>query len=432
MSDETPLAENPLDGQPVWLAARELERLNKKERVEKFLALDGERALPIFQYFDPAIQWELLRSIPDGATVTLLAQMDPDDRAALLEELPAKTATKLLQGLSTEERDMTAELLGYPADSVGRKMSPEFVPIPQHFTVDQALTRVKSRVEGAETVYLLPVVGKKRELVGAVSLRRLLMNEPDTIVQEIMNPPISIQANADKEEAAKLVREEGLIALPIVNSENGIVGILTVDDAMNILEEEESEDTARAGASEPLRRPYLTTPIRGLVASRIGWLLVLILAATLTVNVLSYFENTLAEVVSLALFVPLLIGTGGNAGAQAATTVIRAMSVMDVRFQDLPRVVGKEIIAGFSLGALLGFVGFIPAGLLVGWPIASVLSSALVIVCTLATLVGSLIPLIAQRVGIDPAVVSAPFITTIVDTTGLIVYFLIARAILGL
>jgi magnesium transporter len=201
---------------------------------------------------------------------------------------------------------------------------------------------------------------------------------------------------------------------------------------MNILEEEEDEDTARAGASEPLRRPYLATPIRGLVASRIGWLLVLILAATLTVNVLSYFENTLAEVVSLALFVPLLIGTGGNAGAQAATTVIRAMSVMDVRFQDLPRVVGKEIIAGFSLGALLGLVGLIPAGLLVGWPIAAVLSSALVVVCTLATLVGSLIPLVAQRIGIDPAVVSAPFITTIVDTTGLIVYFLIARAILGL
>jgi magnesium transporter len=201
---------------------------------------------------------------------------------------------------------------------------------------------------------------------------------------------------------------------------------------MRVLETEESEDIARAGAAEPLRRPYLASSVFDLVRSRVGWLLVLIVAATLTVNVLDYFEATLAEVVALALFIPLLIGTGGNAGAQAATTVVRALAVSDVRFRDLPRVVWREVLTGFMLGAILGGIAFVPASILVSQQIAIVLTVALVVVCTLATLIGSVIPLVAQRIGVDPAVVSAPFITTIVDATGLIVYFLVAQAVLGL
>jgi len=417
---------------PTSEIADELERLDRLNRAIAFRALPKAQAIGVFESFDPALQTEVLDGLREEATADLFADLDPDDRASLLDELPAKVASKLLLSLSPSEREMTTALLGYPPDSVGRRMTPEVLAVPQQLSVGQALNRVRARGADAETVYLLPVVGPGRELVGVVSLRRLLFTDDATPVSQVMNEPVMIEATADQEEAARLVRDEGLLALPVVDAEERLLGLFTVDDAMRVLESEESEDIARAGAAEPLRRPYLASSVLDLVRSRIGWLLVLIVAATLTVNVLDYFEATLAEVVALALFIPLLIGTGGNAGAQAATTVVRALAVSDVRFRDLPRVVLREVFTGFTLGAILGAIAFIPASILVSQQIAIVLGIALLVVCTLATLIGSLIPLIAQRVHVDPAVVSAPFITTIVDATGLVVYFLVARAVLGL
>ena len=207
---------------------------------------------------------------------------------------------------------------------------------------------------------------------------------------------------------------------------------MTVDDAMEVLEEEETEDVARSGGAEPLRRPYLATSVMQIARSRVIWLLVLIVAATLTVNVLHAFEETLSQVVTLALFIPLVIGTGGNTGAQAATTVTRALALGEVRFDDLWVVVLREARVGFLLGAMLGLLAFLPTWLFVGREIAIVVSVTLLTVCTLAALVGSLLPLVARRVGVDPAVVSAPFITTLVDATGLVVYFVVARTVLGL
>jgi len=410
----------------------ELERLDRVDRAVAFRALNKSQAISVFESFDPALQSELLNGLREEATVDLFADLDPDDRTGVLDELPAKVARQLLQSLSPSEREKTTSLLGYPSDSVGRRMTPEVVAIPQQLSVGQALARVRERGQDAETIYLLPVVGPGRELVGVVSLRRLLLTDDSTPVSQVMNEPVMIEATADKEEAARLVRDEGLLVLPVVDAEERLLGFFTVDDAMRVLESEEAEDIARSGAAEPLRRPYLTSSIFDLVRTRIVWLLVLIVAATLTVNVLDYFETTLAEVVTLALFIPLLIGTGGNVGAQAATTVVRALAVADVRFRDLPRVVFREVLTGLSLGFILAAIAFIPAAFFVSQDIAIVLAISLVLVCTLATLIGSMIPLIAQRVGVDPAVVSAPFITTIVDTTGLIVYFLVARAILGL
>ncbi len=410
----------------------ELERLDRVDRAVAFRALNKSQAISVFESFDPALQSELLNGLREEATIDLFADLDPDDRTGVLDELPAKVARRLMQSLSPSEREKTTSLLGYPSDSVGRRMTPEVVAIPQPLSVGQALARVRERGQDAETIYLLPVVGPGRELVGVVSLRRLLLTDDSTPVSQVMNEPVMIEATADKEEAARLVRDEGLLVLPVVDAEERLLGFFTVDDAMRVLESEEAEDIARSGAAEPLRRPYLTSSIFDLVRTRIVWLLVLIVAATLTVNVLDYFETTLAEVVTLALFIPLLIGTGGNVGAQAATTVVRALAVADVRFRDLPRVVFREVLTGLSLGFILAAIAFIPAAFFVSQDIAIVLAISLVLVCTLATLIGSMIPLIAQRVGVDPAVVSAPFITTIVDTTGLIVYFLVARAILGL
>jgi magnesium transporter len=412
--------------------ADELERLDRVDRAVAFRALNKDQAIGVFESFDPRLQTEILKGLREEATVDLFADLDPDDRAGLLDELPAKVARKLLLSLSPSEREMTTALLGYTPDSVGRRMTPEIVAIPEQLSVGQALAYVRQRGADAETVYLLPVIGSGRELVGVVSLRRLLFSNDATPITDVMNTPLMIEATADREQAARLVRDEGLLALPVVDAEKRLLGIFTVDDAMRILESEESEDIARAGAAEPLRRPYLTSSVFDLVRSRIVWLLVLIVAAALTVSVLDYFEATLAQIVALALFIPLLIGTGGNAGAQAATTVVRALAIADIRFRDVPRIVFREVLTGLLLGAILAGIALIPASLLVGQQIALVLAIALVVVCTLATLMGSLIPLLAQRIGVDPAVVSAPFITTIVDTVGLIIYFLVARAILGL
>lgn len=409
----------------------ELERVDSFPRAVAFRTLPKDRARAVFEDLDPPLQRELVAELRDDGVAGLVAAMDPDDRAGLLDELPAGLASRLLSGLSAEEQEVTTALLGYPPESAGRRMTPAVLTLEPDQTVAEALEHVRRHGRRAETVYLMPVVGDGLCVAGVVSLRRLLFTDPSAGVADVMVEPITVRAEEDQEVAARLVRDHGLVALPVVDDEGRLLGVFTVDDAMRVLEAEESEDIARSGATEPLRRPYLSADLLGLVRSRILWLLVLIAAATLTVNVLEFFEDTLAEVVTLALFVPLLIGTAGNTGAQAATTVVRAMAVGDVRFSDLPRVVGREAVVGVLLGGALAVAGFLPAAFVAGPRIAVVLALALVAVCTLATAAGSFTPMVARRIGLDPAVVSAPFITTFVDATGLIVYFLIARAVLG-
>jgi magnesium transporter len=312
-------------------------------------------------------------------------------------------------------------------------MSPEVASLRAGMSAADALERVRRVGRSAETIYALPVTDDHRRLLGALGLRDLVLAAPDALVGELMDTDVySARVDADQEEVARLIRDADLLALPIVDSEDRLVGIVTVDDAMEVLEEEETEDVARSGASEPLGRPYLATSVLQIARSRVVWLLVLIVAATLTVNVLHVFQATLDQVVALALFIPLVIGTGGNTGAQAATTVTRALAVGEVRFDDLGVVVLREARVGFLLGAVLGLLALLPTWLFVGPQIAVVVSTTLLTVCTLAALVGSLLPLVARRVGVDPAVMSAPFISTLVDATGLVVYFVIARVVLDL
>lgn len=410
----------------------ELERLDSFARAVAFRALPKDLALATFEDLDPPLQRELVEELRDEAVTELIADLDPDDRAGLLEELPAGVAARVLSGLDPREQAMTTALLGYPPRSVGRRMTPEVIAVAVDATVGEALTQVLDQEPDAETIYTVAVVGAGRHVEGVVSLRRLLVTEPTTPVAEVMSEPVTVRASQRQEAAARVVADHGLVAAPVVDDERRLLGVFTVDDAIRVLQAEEDEDVARSVATNPLRRPYLSTTILELVRSRILWLLVLIAAATLTVNVLDYFEDTLAEVVALALFVPLLIGTAGNTGAQTATTVVRAMAVGDVRFGDLPRVVGREAVAGLFLGLSLSIVGFLPASLVAGRDVAIVLALALLVVCTLATTAGALTPMLARRLGLDPAVVSAPFITTFVDATGLIMYFLIAQAVLGL
>jgi len=414
--------------------AEELSRLPVADRAISFRLLPKDRALEVFELLDPLHQQELLEGLRDATVRELVEDMDPDDRARLIDEMPAKVAKQVLAGLSPRERALTATLLGYPENSAGRVMSPEVVNLKANQTVGDALARIRRIGGSAETIYALPVTDDARRLVGALGLRDLVLADPNKQVGDLMDREVySGRVDQDQEEIARLIQEADLLALPIVDTEERLVGIVTVDDAMRILEEEQTEDVARAGGAEPLEHPYLSVSILGLARSRIVWLMILIVAATLTVNVLNVFEGELAAVVTLTLFIPLVIGTGGNAGSQSATTVTRALAVGELRTSDVALVVLREARVGFLLGAMLAAIAFVPTFIFVDDKrLALVVSLTLLAVCTLATLVGSLLPLLARRLGFDPAVMSAPFISTLIDATGLIVYFLIAKVLLGI
>ncbi len=409
-----------------------LERCNRQHQAVLYRVLPKGQALEVFERLDPSLQGDLVGALQDDAVSALFADLDPDDRVELLDELPATVARRLMKGLPPDERDKTAVILGYPHGSIGRQMSPEFIAVRPELTTAEALTRVTRHLDDAETVYTLPVADAQRTLVGVVALRDLLRAAPGTTIAEVMRPAQWVHATDDAEAAARRCADLKVLALPVVDDETRLVGILTVDDALQILEDAESEDQARIGGAEPLRRPYLTASVVSLVRSRVVWLLVLAIGATLTVQVLEVFEATLAEVVALALFVPLLIGTGGNTGNQAATTVTRALALGDVEPADLLKVLFREFRVGLSLGLLLGGVAFVATSVIYDRQLGAVIGLTLLSVCTMAATVGGAMPLLARTVRADPAVFSNPFITTFVDATGLLIYFLIAKAVLGI
>jgi magnesium transporter len=409
-----------------------LERLNLRERAIVYRVLPKAVALEVFESLDPALQGELLEELNSEEISAIFAKLDPDDRVGLLDELPAGVAKRLLTGLSAKERGLTSEVLGYAQGSIGRRMSPEYISVKDTDSISQALTKVKGKLQSAETIYTLPVVDSSKQLVGVVSLRDLMRTASRVKVSKIMSEPLMVNASDDEEFAARTCSDMKVLALPVVDNERRLVGILTVDDALRILEKEESEDAARTGGAEPLRRPYLSTPVFAIVRSRVIWLLVLAFGATFTVSVLGAFEAEIEQLVVLTLFVPLLIGLGGNTGNQAATTVTRALALQDVRTKDVWQVLFRELRVGALLGTLLGLIGFGLASAFFGIEIGLVIGLTLFAICTVAATVGGVMPLVGLALRADPAVFSNPFITTFVDATGLVIYFLIAKAVLGL
>ncbi|WP_114906086.1 magnesium transporter [Ornithinimicrobium murale] len=409
-----------------------LERVPTATGALLFRVLAKDRALAVFEDLDAGHQADLISSLREADVIAFFEAMDPDDRVTLLDELPASVAERLLSGLQTRERTLTGVVLGYPRGSIGRRMSPELVSVHRLATVGQALANIRAHLHRAETVYTVPVVGDGRVLVGVVGLRRLLATDPDVPVAEVMRPVESAVVTESAERAARRFLDRKLLGMPIVDHEERLVGIVTVDDALAIVEEADTEDAARQGGTEALRRPYLSTAVTRLVRTRVVWLLVLAVSAILTVQVLEIFEATLEQVVVLALFIPLLTGTGGNTGNQAATTVTRALALGDVTPRDIGRVLLREAGVGLLLGALLGSLGFAVASAVYGFQIGLVIGLTLLSVCAMAAMVGGAMPIIAQTVRADPAVFSNPFISTFCDATGLVIYFLIARAVLGL
>jgi magnesium transporter len=411
-----------------------LVRLDPEDRAVPFRLLTKDRALAVFEAMDPLHQQQLLEALRDERVWELFGGLEADDQARLLDEVPAAVATRLQAGLPPDQRAATAALLGYPADSAGRIMTPDFTSVRASTTVADALAKLRRggrRPTRAQNL-VLPVTDDERRLTGVVDLPDLVTAAPSTPIYELVQPEtLWIRADDDQERAARLIQEADLLALPVVDREDRLVGLITVDDAMEVVEVEDTEDFSRSGGAEPLEQPYLSAGVFQLAGKRAPWLLLLGIGFTLTVLVLQSFEAALAALPALAFFIPLLIGTGGNSGAQAATLVVRALAVGEVRFTDLARIILREMRVGLILGTMLAAVASPVVAIFYSVPIGAVIALTLVFVCTWASFAGGMLPLIAKRIGIDPAVVSTPLIATLVDATGLVIYFLVAYAVLS-
>jgi magnesium transporter len=374
--------------------AEEMSRLGTTDQAVLFRLLDKDRASQVFEYLDVAHQAELLDEFREGRSAELLLDLPDDDRAQLLGEMPAKVAARMMAGLPEDRRQVTAQLLGYPEESAGRVMTPVPTVIASDTTREQALQKLRGRDLRNRDIAVLAVTDHTRHLVGLVNLSTLVTSAADTPIAEMMNKEThAVNATDDQEKA--------------------------------------TEDAYRAGGSEPLEQPYLTATVFHLARKRGVWLLVLILTAVLTVNVMSFFEDTLASVVVLATFVPMITGTGGNAGSQAASSVVRALAVDEVQPRDIGRVIWREVRVGLLLGVFLGALIFPFISLIYEWRIGAVMSLTIICICAWACIVGGVLPLVAKKIGVDPAVFSTPVVSTLVDATGLVIYFSIAQVILA-
>lgn len=409
-----------------------MERQPSKRGAVLIRLLPPERAAAAFDALDPAHQAEIVEALGREDVAGLFSALGAEDRVRMLDNLPAEIAERFLGDLDEDARADTDLILGYEKGSVGRAMSPNVAVVGPGEGVPEVVEKLRANADNLETVYTIAVVDPERTLCGVVGLRDLFKAAPDARVVDVMRERPSVQVSDDAEDAARRLLSSGLLAFPVVDDGNRVVGIFTYDEAADIVEHADSEDTARQGGSESLKQPYLSTPVLKLVRSRIVWLLVLALSAILTVQVLGVFEGTLAQVTVLSLFIPLLTGTGGNTGNQAATTVTRALALHDVTKGDILKVMWRELRVGATLGAVLGVLGLGIAWAVFGREIGIVIGSTLFCVCAMSATVGGLMPIVAKTVGADPAVFSNPFISTFCDATGLVIYFAIAKAVLGL
>ncbi|MDD3678257.1 MAG: magnesium transporter [Dehalococcoidales bacterium] len=422
------LREKLLETEPESIAEL-LDSIPDDKAVIVFRLLPKTLAVDVFDYMDSSLQNRLLESFSDQAARTFLEAMPPDDRIELLEEAPANVARRLLQILSPEQRRLTVHLLGYQEDTAGREMTPYFVDLHGFMTVEQALERIRELAINRETIYVCYVMDRGRHLIGTVSLRDLVTADPQSRISDIMTPePLFVYTNTDREEVAKILRERELIAIPVVDAEERLVGILTYDDVVDIIEEETTEDIYRFGAVQGTERSYFTSRILDVVKNRAVWLFLLILVNMLTGSIIAGQEALLGEMVILAAFIPLLIGTGGNVGAQSATVVIRGLATGEVNPKKALAVIGRESLVGIVLGLALGAAVLVLAYILGrDLMVAGVVTFTLIVISLIATIIGGALPFAFRLVKLDPALVSAPFISTVMDIFGVFLYFLVAN-----
>ena len=396
--------------------------------------LPDDEVPQVFEELDPATAASILRTLTQPEAAAVLEGMDPDDAADVLENLPETDVDQILIRMKAEDAAEIRRLAGYEPDTAGGLMTPEFVAVEATATSGQAIAAIRHLVDEAETVSYVYVIDGERHLLGVLSLYRLLLSPTDTPVIELMAPTtVRVRASADQETAARLLTDRNLVAIPVVDDEDHLLGIITEDDVADVLEAEATEDIERLGGSEPLNQPYRLATVPLLVRKRIGWLLLLFVAEAYTGSVLREFQDELTNVVALSFFIPLLIGTGGNIGSQTVTLIVRAMALNEVSLRDIAWIVLKELRVGIALGVVMALVAFGRAALLgVGTDIGLVVSASILAICLWSATVAAALPLVLRRLRVDPAVVSAPLITTLVDGTGLIIYFEIARLVLRL
>ena len=411
-----------------------LEDLGESRLMVVFRLLSKEKAADVFEHLDLDQQRALLDSLSREQVKEILEEMSVDDRTQLLDELPPDVASRLLELLSHRDRELARTILNYPEDSVGRLITPDYVSLPPDVTVGQALERIRIFGKDMETVYSCYVIGRHRKLLGYVSLRKLVTCPLDTKIEDIYQRHF-IWAGADtpQEEAVEMLRRYDLLALPVLDSEGSMVGIVTFDDLMDVAEEEYREDIDRLAALVPGDEPFLEEPVLSLVRRRTPWLMGLLVVQAVAVLILAAYEAQLEAVIALTFFLPALVATGGNTGTQSASLVIRALATGEVTIKDVGRIFFRGVQGGLLLAVILGLCGWLMAIVIHGDPmIGMCVGLGLAAVVLMANLAGSLLPLLLKKLNLDPAIMSAPFISTLTDIFGLVLYIEISRQILGI
>jgi magnesium transporter len=408
----------------------------KKERLLIFNQLTNELQVRTFENLHFGVQKEILATLPSEVAARLLNDLSPDDRTAFFEELPSEVVNQLLKLLSPPERAVTLKLLGYPEGSVGRLMTPDYIAVKSDWTVREALNFIRNYGHDSETINVIYVVDEKGKLIDDIKIREFLFASLDAKVYDITDHTfIALNAYDDQDKAIALFKVNDRVALPVVDNQGLLLGIVTIDDILNVVGEEDTEAFQKVGGSEALEEPYMDTPFFHLMRKRIGWLVILFLGEMLTASAMGFFEEEISKAVVLALFIPLIISSGGNSGSQASTLIIRAMALGEVTLKDWFIIMRRELLAGVFLGTCLGLIGFMRVSLWSAFSdvygahwllVAITVFLALIGVVLWGTLTGSMLPLLLKRLGADPATSSAPFVATLVDVTGLIIYFSIA------
>lgn len=411
------------------------EDLPTTEQLKIFRLLQKDIAADVFSYMETDTQSKLITLLSEKEAVDIINDMASDDAADLMDEIPANVVSRLLNKVDPEARRDINGLLNYPDDSAGSIMTTEYMDLKEENTIEDAIKKIKREYDDKETIDICFVTDKSRKLIGTVKLKDLILNDQDKLIKEIMDDDImSVNTLMDQEKVAQIIQDYDLTSIPVVDSENKLVGIITIDDVIDIIEEEATEDIEKMAAITPTEKPYLKLNILDLYKSRIPWLLLLMISATFTGKIIQHYEAALASYVVLTSFIPMLMDTGGNAGGQSSVTIIRGLSLNDIEYKDTLKVIWKEIRVAVLAGLTLAVANFAKLLLIdkVTASVALVVCITLIVTVIIAKIIGCSLPILAKKIGFDPAVMASPFITTIVDAISLIVYFQIATHLLGL
>ncbi|MCD7730012.1 MAG: magnesium transporter [Oscillospiraceae bacterium] len=425
---------NPADIAVLVEEMDDYDEFGERELTLLYRILPKELAAEVFSYMDSNMQMVLINAFSDKELRDVIDELYLDDTVDIIEEMPANVVSRILKNTDADTRKQINELLKYPKDSAGSVMTTEFVYLQKDSTVKECFDRIRHIGVVKETVYTCYVT-ENRQLVGSVTLLDMLVADYETHIEDIMETNvISVNTHDDQETAAQMLSKYDLAAIPVVDGENRIVGILTFDDAMDVIRDEDTEDIEKMAAMLPSEKPYMKTGIFSIYKQRIPWLMLLMISATFTGMILSHFEDALAVVPALTVFIPMLMDTGGNSGSQASVTIIRGLSLNEISFRDIFKVMWKELRVGILCASTIAVLVFAKVIFIdqKGVQIAAVVSATMFFVIIVAKFVGCTLPMLAKKIGFDPAVMASPFITTIVDALSLLVYFVIASNVLGL